>query len=331
MLFAIHHVTRLDYSQAISESVMEVRSMPRTDERQVLRHFELSVTPNARANCHTDWLENAVHQFSVLGAHDFVEVSAHSVVETRSVHWDLDGLRAPVPGLIRDHRSWDFLQHHDPVLHDPALPALAQRLGLDEDCRVGEALELVMTRTRDVISYRKGVTNSSSTVRDILRAGAGVCQDFTHLALALLRRFGVPCRYVSGYLFGGEEEQLETHAWLDAFVPGFGWVGIDPTHGTLLSENHVTVAVGRSYSDVPPNRGVYRGKAEEHIQVNVSMTQLEERARLTPYSKAVERPRQAPKAVVESAPMAFRTGLEQQRVHPETRGLIVQQQRQQQQ
>ena len=331
MLFTITHITKLGYSHEISESVMEVRAMPRIDERQVLRQFELTVSPNAKTSHHKDWLENTVHQFSVLSVHDEVEVRARSVVETRPVEWVLSQFGARLDGLIRDHRSWDFLQYHGPVVDDPALPALSKRLGLDDVRQVGQAIDIVLQHTRDVISYRKGATTSASTVGDVLQAGAGVCQDFAHLSLALLRRVGVPCRYVSGYLYKEVGAELETHAWVEAFVPGVGWIGLDPTHGVMVSEDYVTIAVGRSYADVPPNRGVYRGKADESIHVNVAMERIDERARLTPYSTAIERPHRQPQSGIPMAPLKFNLGLEQQRIHPNAVGVIVQQQRQQQQ
>lgn len=331
MLYSITHRTQLDYSQPISESVMEVRAMPRTDERQVLRQFEIAVTPNAKASHHTDWLCNTVHQFSVLGVHEQVVVTSRSVVETRVSELSLSELIAPLDGLIRDHRSWDFLQLHGPVVDDPALPALCNRLGLDKVRRVGEAIDLVLQRTRDIITYRRGITTSNSTVCDVLRAGVGVCQDFAHLSLALLRRVGVPCRYVSGYLHKEGDSELETHAWVEAFVPGVGWIGIDPTHGSLVTEQYVTVAVGRSYADVPPNRGVYRGDAKETIDVSVQIQAQEERARLTPYSTSFERPRSSPPRRMPGISLRLGLGLEQQLARPNAVGLIVQQQRQQQQ
>lgn len=331
MLHSIIHKTTLDYSCPISESVMEVRARPRTDERQVLRQFQLTVTPSAKTCDHSDWLGNTVHQFSVLGTHERVEVTARSVVETRPVMWELDQLGAPLDGMIRDHRSWDYLQHHGPVVDDPALPALAQRIGLGQVRRVGQALDIVLRRTGNILTYRKGVTTSDSTVHDVIAAGAGVCQDFAHLSLALLRLVGVPSRYVSGYLFRPDEAELETHAWVEAFVPGVGWLGLDPTHGVAISENHVTVAVGRSYADVPPNRGVFRGAARERIHVSVSMQPIEERARLTPYSTLLERPRKSRTIQVLPVKPTIGFALEQQRLHPNATGLIAQQQRQQQQ
>ena len=331
MLYSITHCTKLDYSHPISESVMEVRVMPRSDERQVLRQFEIFVTPSAKASHHSDWLNNTVHQFSVLGIHDQVAITSKCIVETRTKTQALSELLAPLEGLIRDHRSWDFMQHHGPVVDDPALPALANRLELDRVRRVGEAIEIVLLRTRDIITYQRGVTHSGSTVSDVLKAGIGVCQDFAHLSLALLRRAGVPCRYVSGYLNKDGAAELETHAWVEAFVPGVGWIAFDPTHGVPVTEHYVTVAVGRSYADVPPNRGVYRGDASEKIEVSVTMEVLEEQARLTPYSTAFERPQRYVPPPVPAVPPRIGRGLEQQLVRPNAVGLVVQQQRQQQQ
>lgn len=311
---------------------MEVRAMPRTDERQVLRQFQIEVSPNAKAVYHADWLGNTVHQFSILGQHEHVTIESSGTIETRPQALVLDELVAPLAGLIRDHRSWDFLQLDGPVIDDPALPALAERIGLSQAKRVGEAIERVLSRTRDVITYKRGVTTVTSTVSDVIKSGAGVCQDFAHLSLALLRRASVPCRYVSGYLNRSGAPEVETHAWIEAFVPGFGWIGLDPTHGVLVSEDYVAVAVGRNYADVPPNRGVYRGDAEEKMSVVVSMEALEERARLTPYSTALDRPRKSVRpAAASSPPSRFGFGLEQQLKHPTAVGLVVQQQRQQQQ
>jgi transglutaminase-like putative cysteine protease len=331
MLFSVNHRTKLSYSHAISESVMEVRAMPRTDERQVLRHFEIAVLPHAQASHHVDWLGNTVHQFSVLGVHEGVEMSSKCTIETRPFTRALSDLVAPLDGLNRDHRSWDFLHHQGPVENDPALPALSHKIGLERVRRVGEAIDIVARRTRDVIDYRRGATNSFSTVSDVLKAQAGVCQDFAHLAIALLRRVGVPTRYVSGYLYRDDVPELETHAWAEAFVPGVGWIAFDPTHGELVSERHVTIAVGRSYADVPPNRGVYRGDAKESIEVSVRIDPVEERVRVTPFSVGVERPRRV--TLTRPRPVSARhlEDLEQQRLRPNAVGLVVQQQRQQQQ
>ena len=137
--------------------------------------------------------------------------------------------------------------------------------------------EVVLSVSRYVngyFEYASDVTLASSPIDDVLRLGKGVCQDFTHLMIAVLRVFGVPARYVSGYIHRpGKESQ--SHAWCEVWLPGLGWVGIDPTNDSLVGEAFVKVAIGRDFTDVPPNKGVYRGKAAESIAVRVETRTLE--------------------------------------------------------
>jgi transglutaminase-like putative cysteine protease len=126
-----------------------------------------------------------------------------------------------------------------------------------------------------------------STVEDLLAAGAGVCQDFVHLGLVLLRRHGIAARYVSGYLWaapqdgGTDSVEVETHAWVEALLPGGGdrgepvWVGADPTNRGLAGESHVKIGHGRMYADVPPIKGVFRGPASAALDASVEMTRLD--------------------------------------------------------
>ena len=142
--------------------------------------------------------------------------------------------------------------------------------------------------------YRPGATYVGSTVADLLEGGAGVCQDFVHLALLLLRRRGIAARYVSGYLFAAPEDggddsvEVDTHAWLEALVPtaegGGVWVGADPTNRGLTGERHVKIGHGRAYSDVPPIKGVYRGGGAAEHDVNVRMTRVDPAAEAAPAS-----------------------------------------------
>ena len=119
----------------------------------------------------------------------------------------------------------------------------------------------------------RDVTLASSPVDDVLEQGKGVCQDFTHLMIAVLRSFGVPARYVSGYIHRPNRES-QSHAWCEVWLPGLGWVGIDPTNDCLVTEHFVKVAVGRDFTDVPPNKGVYRGRVQETIYVRVETREL---------------------------------------------------------
>jgi transglutaminase-like putative cysteine protease len=288
MLLSIQHKTELSYAEPISESVMELRMMPRSDAQQTLRTFGLAVGPEAPVFEHLDWQGNRAHHFSIVDVHDKVVIVASSVVDTHPRLLQLEQLPDTLPLSGIGHRYQDCLMSHGPVQKDARLTQFAEQLGLFSEKRASVVLSNVTARLREIVRYTKGVTNSSTSVSDVLDLGQGVCQDFAHVALSLLRMLGVPSRYVSGYLFRPSSAELETHAWVEAYMPSIGWLGLDPTHGELASESHIAVAMGRSYADVPPNRGVYRGGAEERIDVSVRIQRLEQEAELGPL--ALQRP-----------------------------------------
>jgi transglutaminase-like putative cysteine protease len=282
MLLSIQHKTELTYAGPITESVMELRMMPRTDASQTLKSFTLAVGPEAQIFEHSDWQGNRAHHFSIVEGHDKVVIVAASSVETHQRRLRLEELPDLLPNSEFGHRHHDFLMCHGAVQRDPRLARFAEQIGLISERRAGAVLAIVTMRLCELIEYRKGVTTSATTVADALDRGQGVCQDYAHVALSLLRMLGMPARYVSGYLFRSGGAELETHAWVEVYVPSSGWIGIDPTHRELASPAHVAVANGRSYADVPPNRGVYRGGAEERIAVHVQMHCLDAEAEAAP-------------------------------------------------
>ena len=125
--------------------------------------------------------------------------------------------------------------------------------------------------------YETGITEADSPLDHALTEGRGVCQDFAHIMLAICRGWGLPARYVSGYLYtestegGFRSDPDATHAWVEVFLPSLRWVGLDPTNNVLAGERHLAVAIGRDYADVPPSRGVFKGEAESQLSVGVSV------------------------------------------------------------
>ncbi len=325
MLLGIQHQTVLAYGARIRESVLELRVTPRSDKNQTLRAFALQVGPEVPVFSHRDWNDNQVHHFTVAAFHERVVIAASANVETHAQAVDLSACTDPLPLTGLNHRFHDFLGFQGPVERDPRLVRFAEEAGAFRMKQAGEAAALVMRRLADRLEYKKGVTSSATTVSGALDLGQGVCQDFSHAALALLRILGIPARYTSGYLYRESEAELETHSWCEAFLPSVGWVGLDTTHRALASEGHVAVAVGRSYADVPPNRGVYRGEADETITVSVKIRKLDDRLLgLTPVSpSSFDVPTFLPGRPIERALGSF--SLEQQQQQQQ------QQQRQQQQ
>lgn len=278
MLLSIEHLTELTYTDRVSESVNEIRMAPRTDNRQTLRGFGLALGPPAQVSEHIDWLGNRVHQFSVLESHDKLIAVAHSAVETHGREVKLDEIPdETVTSGELTLEMYDFLAFAGPITKSDALAELLKALGLEREPSTARVVSGVAKSLREKLEYKKGVTTHTSTVNEVLERGAGVCQDLAHVAIGLLRLRGIPARYVSGYLHRADgPAELETHAWCEAYVPAVGWVAVDPTHATTADERHITVAVGRSYADVPPNRGVFHGDAEEAIRVRVTISEVDE-------------------------------------------------------
>lgn len=281
MLLQLTHTTDLTYSDLISESVMELRMCPRQEHDQHRLAFALAVGPQAAVTSYFDWLGNLVHAFTVNKFHRQIRLVATSVVETQRFRLDpldLVDLYPPSPDAY-DYDTWDFLNFSGPVMDSTGLRSLAAEV----QAREGEPLGAIAQRMLDLIhtrfTYQQGMTTSASPISETLEHGCGVCQDFTHLMIGLSRAMGVPARYVSGLVHPDRERYrgfTQTHAWCELLFPSSGWVGFDPTNHCTVSQNFVKVAVGRDYRDVPPNKGVYRGKAAESIAVAVHSDELED-------------------------------------------------------
>jgi transglutaminase-like putative cysteine protease len=276
MLIEVVHTTRLNYAEPIEESVLEAWLEPRGDADQRRLHFALDVQPRTSLASYVDGFGNTVHSFAVLPAHRALTITARSRVETLLANPFLPAGRVPVPDAVD---NWPFLQFGGPVLRVAAVDALAERFGPPNADRVLESLGDLMHDIFGAFAYEREVTTVTSTVEDLLRLGRGVCQDYTHLMIAVCRAMGVPARYVSGYILGGPEGAARgsaaSHAWCEALVPGFGWRGFDPTNDLVAADVHVKVAYGRDYHDVPPTRGTYRGTAEKQIAVSVETRALQ--------------------------------------------------------
>jgi transglutaminase-like putative cysteine protease len=279
MLLKLTHTTELTYTDLISESVMELRMAPRQEQDQHRLSFTLAIGPATTAVSYFDWLGNTVHTFTVNGFHKQIRIVATSVVETegsRPAPETLADTYPLAPGDY-DYTCYDYLSNGGPVVDSPALRALADELRPPGGTPLGAVAGNMLRAINGKFEYRKGVTNAASPITDMLEHGFGVCQDFTHLMIGLARALHIPARYVSGMLHPQAERYkgfTQTHAWCELLFPSVGWIGFDPANNCIAGENFVKVAVGRDYRDVPPNRGVYRGKANETIDVQVHSEEL---------------------------------------------------------
>lgn len=282
--YGIRHVTRFSYDAEISESVMELRMQPASEGTQQCLQFELQVEPRARVFGYRDALGNAVHHFDLPGRHKQLAITARSLVQVDAP--------APVPSSLpletwrrvddwaAAGEDWEFLQPSRFAEWSEPLVAFAESLG-PISTRSFDPLTTVrktMAAVHEAFEYAPQSTRVDSPIDEALAARRGVCQDFTHITLAILRRWRLPCRYVSGYLAPdaapGERSRAmsaATHAWLEVALPEIGWIGIDPTNDIDAGERHVRVATGRDYADVPPTRGIFKGGAGSELSVAVSV------------------------------------------------------------
>ncbi|HXQ25990.1 MAG TPA: transglutaminase family protein [Candidatus Acidoferrales bacterium] len=282
--YRLVHTTEFVYDGPVSESYNEVRLRPLHDERQSCLSFRLTTNPGSRGTAYRDAHGNWVHQFNVLAEHQHLKVEAESVVLAHEVS---DAPADPATLAEFDSRSHqldeEYFDFMAPTGYVPHLACIREIVEVAERASGGTvvgfaqaAADLIHQRFR----YVKGATHVHSSIEDSLSIGAGVCQDFAHVLLGVVRMRGIPGRYVSGYLVPGstaapdakQEDVIggqASHAWVEVLMPNSGWMGFDPTLGKPVGLRHVRIAYGRDYGDVAPVRGVYKGHAGQSLSVDV--------------------------------------------------------------
>ena len=275
MLLRITHETNLTYTAPINETVMELRMAPRQEQDQHRLSFRLAIGPAAPVTGYFDWLGNLVHSFTINSFHSQIRIVATSVVETNRDSEDPALLPDRWP-LIPDSLEYsvrDFTRFSAAVGDGEELRQLTKSLNTGEGLPLHELADRMLRAIDEQFTYEKGVTNATSSLSDVLRHRRGVCQDYAHIMIGMARTLGIPARYVSGVLHPyGERYRgyTQTHAWCELYFPSLGWVGFDPTNKCRITEHFVRVAVGRDYRDVPPNRGMFKGKGTEKMTVFVN-------------------------------------------------------------
>ena len=282
MILEVQHETNLTYSRAVAEWVAEFRLEPVSDPNQTCHSFHLKCSQPTTVFGYQDGFGNRVHHFNLRTPRPEVRVLAASLVETHPAPCDLSASKAtyPVPLEGSPLDTLDFLQFRGPVTQTPRLTPVLTTLQPAGVCSLHQVMLEVNKYIHDAFVYERDVTSVSSPIDDVLQLGKGVCQDFAHLMIAVLRSMGVPARYVSGYVHRPNKES-QSHAWCEAWLPDLGWIGLDPTNNRVVDDHFIKVAMGRDFTDVPPNKGIYRGVGEESIAVRVETRQLE---RLPPLS-----------------------------------------------
>jgi transglutaminase-like putative cysteine protease len=278
MLFKIRHVTGFSYDGVADSSYNEARMTPVTSERQRVLESSLSVHPFAVQSTYRDYFGTIVTTFDLQQTHHRLQVVAEATVETMA---EVHGSDHVPLSTLRSEATIDLLSEYL-----APTPRTTMASGVLEELRdlvsgqeqVHAVVEAVMAWVRERVAYVRGATQVSSTAQEVWEQREGVCQDLSHVTIALLRSVGVPARYVSGYLYAKDEDRVgekvvgESHAWVEYFCGD--WFGIDPTSGGTVGLHHVVVAKGREYGDVPPLKGIYHGDRSSALGVVVEITRV---------------------------------------------------------
>ncbi len=269
----VSHETRFDYDAPARASYNELRLTPRTELRQTALETRVVTVPAAPQYSYLDYWGTHVVAFNVDRGHELLTITGNSLVDTQNSDEPDDCTWEDVSDASATMA--DHLSHHLYTAPGPELLEIAGRLRADRPLRTAQR---IMAVTHQSLRYRRGITSVHTSANEAYTDGAGVCQDFAHLALVLTKSAGIPSRYVSGYFHPdanaaiGEVVTGESHAWIEVWTGR--WWGYDPTNDCPVGERHVAIGRGRDYGDVPPVKGIYAGNAENTMRVAVRMKRV---------------------------------------------------------
>ncbi len=265
MRLRVHHETRYVYDQPARTLIQVLRLTPQTHDAQYVRRWRVEVDQDVRLFQGNDALGNPVHHLTIDGPIDALTITAFGEVEVQDTGGIVAGTRERLPAGVF-LRETDLTKPDDAIRHLAPPPA-----GKNAD--VLTSLHELMSRLRERMLFEVGTTDMRTTGAEALRAGRGVCQDFSHVFIAAARQAGIPARYVSGHLHhpDGEPVQEAGHAWAEALVPDLGWVGFDAANGICVTERYVRVATGFDALSGAAIRGAYAGGGREAMTVEVAV------------------------------------------------------------
>ena len=275
--FKIHHVTKYSYEAPVRESANQIILFPIKDDYQEVMKQELHITGDPDVDIFRDYYGNEIGTFMHTEPHNelIIDSKVEVITLTRSLPKD----------DVAHEDQWDYLKQlrrqvpYIDFLTQGQFNALQEVLTVvkEQQCSVCTPLESAKKITEYVYThfkYIKGITSVETTLDEVWKLKAGVCQDFAHILLVILRMIDIPARYVSGYICpnkNGMRGEGATHAWVEAFIPFYGWLGLDPTNNCLANGMHVRLAVGRNFTDCSPVKGTYKGISEHVLEVGVSV------------------------------------------------------------
>ncbi len=275
-VFKIQHITKYEYDRLIKESMNEIKIFPvQSTDQEVLEH-ELVITGNPEVQVFFDYWGNKTGIFNLLPPHRDLSIESRLIVKTPNsaeLHINFISVFNELSVDVAGELKMLELARPDTIGCQAQINEIVRSVYSPD-----HSVAITIKNCSDYIfkhySYIKGITNIETTIDEILEKKAGVCQDFAHLMLQILRTLNIPSRYVSGYICPyqrGLRGEGATHAWVEAWIPRSGWTGIDPTNNVWVTNTHIKLATGRDFSDCSPVKGAFKGPANQHLTVFVSV------------------------------------------------------------
>lgn len=278
LVLSVRHLTRYEYHGQVWDSFNEARLQPASDSAQLCRKFLLRIDPAAEVREYPDFYGNTVHYFDLKAAHERLAIEALSTVETQPDARGVPPGSLPIVAL----KSSAVVEEYFDFLHDSHFVSLEADIWREVVDALPQGAQDLWQDTQTIgrhvyssFTYTPRVTTVNTRPAEVVRTRRGVCQDFAHVMLGMCRTVGIPARYVSGYFLNpnrAPDEIEASHAWVEVFLPGYGWKGFDPTHNREPDTRYVKVAVGRDYGDIRPLGGTFRGAATREMSVEVQIT-----------------------------------------------------------
>jgi transglutaminase-like putative cysteine protease len=273
-IFSIHHITKYEYSQPVKESLNQIKIHPLICATQEILQHDLIISHHPDLHLFTDYWGNRTAIFTITEPHKSLAIESKLIVRT---------IEQQTPEAFTIAATEPIIPGNDLLLTELSLPEQISRQkeiigicdAISKECNNHiEIIEACNRYIYDHFQYIKGITDYETTVDEILEHKSGVCQDFAHVLLQILRTLNIPSKYVSGYICpnkNGMRGEGATHAWVEVWIPGYGWTGIDPTNNVWVKDNHVKLSTGRNFYDCSPAKGTFKGGAKQQLSVYVSV------------------------------------------------------------
>ncbi len=275
--YNIKHITRYSYSSTVIDCTNQIMLYPIIDAQLEVRGHEIKISTNPALETFVDYFGNHIGVFSIIKPHNELLIESIANVITKPIILPTDDMNA--------HEQWNYLRSLK--MHPAYMDFLIQQIFSSSD-EVKKILQNEISEEKTPLqnaiflseyvynnfTYKKGITNVETKTDEVWQLKAGVCQDFAHILLVFLRMFEIPSRYISGYICPKDKEMRgegATHAWVEAYIPNYGWLGLDPTNNCIVNDRHVRLATGRNFSDCTPVKGTYKGSGEHTLEVSVEI------------------------------------------------------------